>query len=83
MGKKKNDLLGEMTPTFSLAGASLGASVLGGAVQSKLPVGVANPLITTGSTVAAFIPLTATLGVFSFTSKKFKDLNKKIKGGKR
>ena len=78
--KKKNELLNEFTPTFQLAGAGLGSSILGGSLQSKIPTGTINPLTQTGSTIGTFIPLTATLGVASFTTKKLKKLGKKIKG---
>ena len=80
---KKNKILKEMKPTFKLAGASITSSLLGGALQPQLPSGIPNPLTTTGRVTGRFIPVVATVGVMSFTTKKLKKLEKKLKGRKK
>ena len=72
-----------MKPTLKLASVSIGSSILGRATQPKIPAGIANPLTTTGRVTGRFIPLTATMGGMSFTTKKLKTLEKKMKGGKK
>ena len=79
MVSKKNEVLKEFEPALGFAGASIGSSVLGGAFQSKLPAGVSNPLITTGSTIGTFVGPVVALGAFSFVTKKLKKVEKKIK----
>ena len=82
--KRKNGLLKEMKPTLGLAGLSVGSSMLGGALQSHLPAGVANPLTATGTATSKFVAPMAVLGVSSFMFKKLKKLEKKVKkGGKK
>ncbi len=80
---KKNKILKEMKPTFKLAGSSITSSLLGGALQPQLPARVQNPLITAGRVTGRFLPPIAILGVMSFTTKKLKKLEKKLKGRKK
>ena len=81
MGKKRKQesYLEDMTPTLAFAGGAVGASVLGGAMESKLPAGVTNPLTTTGKTMGTFVGPMATLGAMSITTKQLKRLESKIK----
>lgn len=83
MVKKKNEILEDFRPAFELGGLSIGSSVLGGSLQSKLPPGVSNPLITTGSTTATFVAPLVGLGALSFVSRKLKRVEKKVKGRKK
>jgi len=83
MAKKKNKILKEMKPAFKLAGASIASSILGGGLQSHVPAEVQNPLTTAGRVTGRFIPTVAVLGVTSFTTKKLKKLEKKLKGRKK
>lgn len=80
MGNKKNELLEEFKPSLQLSGFSIGSSLIGGSLNSKLPVGTPNPLTTTGSTSARFIAPTTAIGASSFTLKQLKKI--KMKGGK-
>lgn len=77
--KKKNKILEEMTPAMELSGFSIGSSILGGSLQSRIPAGVGNPLTAMGRTTGTFVSPLATLGVMSFTTKKLKKLNKKAR----
>ena len=81
--KKQNKILKEMKPTLSLASMSISSSILGGALQPKLPAGVSNPLTTTGRVTGTFIPPVATLGAFSIVKKQMKKVSKKVKGDKK
>ena len=81
--KKKNEILEDLGPTFTLAGGSLGASVLGGAFNTLLPAVTPNPLTTTGRVTSTFVAPLATLGAMSFVTRKLKKIEKKLKGGKK
>ena len=81
MKKKKKLLPEEFKPAFSLAGTSIGSSLLGGALQSKLPSGVTNPLTSIGSTTSKFISPIATIGATGFAFKQLKKIQ--MKGGKK
>jgi len=77
--KKQNKFLKEMKPAFSLASVSISSSILGGALQSKLPAGITNPLTTTGRVTGTFISPVATLGALSIVKKQMKKISKKAK----
>lgn len=77
--KSENEVLKEFKPALQLSGLSIGSSVLGGSLQSKLPPGVSNPLITTGSVTGDFISPVVALGAFGFVTKKLKKIEKQIK----
>lgn len=81
--RKKNEVLQEMKPTLSLAGLSIGSSVLGGTLQPHIPSEITNPLTKTGEVTGKFVAPMATLGVASFMFKKMKKLEKKVKIKKR
>jgi len=83
MKKKKNEIIKSLEPSFIFAGGAIGSSILGGALQSKLPAGISNPLTTTGLTMSKFVGPIAILGVTDFTMKKFKKLEKKMKKTKK
>jgi hypothetical protein len=84
MGKKKKKIIPEeFEPAFALGGLSLGSSLLGGALGTKLPAGNANPLTSIGTTTSKFIAPVATLGVMNFSFKQFNKLNKQMKGGNK
>ena len=84
MTKKKKSLLPkEFEPAFSLAGASIGSSILGGAFASKLPAGSVNPLTSMGTATAGFVGPVATIGVMGYTMKQLNKTKKKLKGGKK
>jgi len=76
--KRKNELLEEMKPAFGFAGASIGSSLLGGALQPHLPAGITNPLTVVGTTTSKFVSPMAVLGAGSYTLKKLKKLQKKV-----
>jgi len=81
--KKKNGLLKDLEPTFTLAGGSIGASMLGGAINPLLPAGTTNPLTSIGTTTSKFVGPMATLSAFGMVTKQLKKTQKKIKGGKK
>ena len=84
--RKQESYLEDMTPAFAFAGGAVGSSILGGALQSKIPAGVTNPLTTTGKTMGTFVGPVATIGVMGITTKQLKKLEskiKKVKGGKK
>ena len=78
MARKKR-IPKEFEPALSLAGLSIGSSILGGALQPHVPAGVTNPLTATGRVAGRFVSPLAVMGVAGFTFKKIKKLEKKIK----
>ena len=80
---KRNEILKEFKPGLAIAGTSIGASMLGGSLQSKLPIGVTNPLTKTGSTLGTFVGPIVTLGGLAVVKKQLKKTEKKLKGGKK
>jgi len=79
--RKRNEILEGMTPALSMGFGSVGASVLGGAIQSKLPAGAVNPLTKTGSVMGSFVGPVAVIGAGGIVLKKLKKI--KMKGGRR
>ncbi len=77
MAKKKR-MFKELKPAFGLAGLSIGSLLVGSSLQSKLPVGVTNPVTQIGVTGSKFVAPLGTIGFLSIISKQLK----KIKGGK-
>jgi hypothetical protein len=75
---RRNEIVEDFTPAFTMAGGSLGASILGGSLDSALPVGTTNPLTTTGSTLGRFTGPVATIGVLGITTKQFKKIENKL-----
>ena len=81
--KKEDSILEDMTPALTFAGGAMGASILGGAMESYLPAGMTNPLTTTGRTMGTFVGPMATIGVMGITTKQLKKLESKIKKVKK
>ena len=77
MKKKK---MNPFMPTFALAGGSLGMGMVGGAVASKLPAGMANPFTSAGNAMTPFIAPAASLGGAAMTMGLTKKLVKSTKG---
>ena len=79
--KKQNpsSIAEDLIPSLSFAGAGVGASVLGGSLQSHIPAGISNPLTTTGSTIGRFTGPVATIGAMSITTKQLRKLEGKMK----
>ena len=66
------------TPTFAMAGTSMGMSIVGGKLGEHLPAGSPNPLVTGGKSIAKFVPVTATFGSAGIASKQLKKMIKDI-----
>lgn len=87
---KGNSIVRGMRTPFIFAGGAMGASLLGGAFQSHIPAGMANPLTQTGATMIHFVAPVTAIGATGVvvkqlkkTQKKFKKkTKKKLKGGK-
>ena len=78
--KGKGSIMGDFTPAFGMAGASMGLGVVGGAIQPHLPAGMKNPMTEMGSSMVKFVPVTTALGGVSTTTKQLKKLIKSMKG---
>ena len=73
----------DLSPPLVLGGGSIGSSILGGALGSKLPPGTINPLTTTGTTLGGFVGPVATISAFGIVHKQLKKAKPKLKGGKK
>ena len=69
------DIANGLVPPLAFAGVGIGASVLGGALDSRIPAGMTNPLTATGSTFAAFTPAVATIGAGGIVLNQFRKIN--------
>ena len=82
MTKKKQNhssIAEDLIPSLSFAGAGIGASILGGSLQSHIPAGMSNPLTTTGSVMGRFMGPVATLGAMNVVTKQLKRLEGRMK----
>ncbi len=68
--KRRNEIAGDLVPAFTIGGAAIGSSILGASLDSKLPAGTANPLLTTGTTLGRFTGPVAVIGATSITLKQ-------------
>ena len=77
--KKKNEIVDDLAIPFTFAGGAIGSSVLGGAMDSFIPVGTANPLAVTGTTMSRFqSPITA-LSAGNIIFKQMRKIERRIK----
>jgi len=77
--KHKSNILKPMMPTFALAGGSMGMGIIGGAMASKLPAGMTNPMISAGKATANIIPMTVAVGGLGVTTTGIKRLMKEMR----
>ena len=77
--QKTSSIAEDLIPSLSFAGAGIGASVLGGSLQSHIPAGMSNPLTTTGSTIGKFTGPVVGIGAMSVVTKQLKRLEGRLK----
>ena len=81
MAKKKRitGIAKDMIIPFGLAGGAIGSSIVGGALQSKVPAGMKNPVTAAGSTMGKFVGPSTAIASAGIVMKQMNNLNKKIK----
>ena len=77
--KKVTGIARDLMPPLVLAGGAIGASVMGGALQSKIPAGMVNPLTTTGSTLGRFVGPVAAISAGGIVMKQLKKTKRKLR----
>ena len=77
--KKVTGIAKDLMPSIVLGGGAIGASVMGGAIQSKIPAGMVNPLTTTGSTLGRFVAPVAAISAGGIVLKQLKKVKRKVK----
>jgi len=76
MTKKKKTAQSVIKDTMIVGMGGVTMGLVGGAVQSQLPVGVANPLIASARVTSKFAPITMTIGMSSVALNQLNELNK-------
>ena len=79
----RNGIVSNLAPSFIVGGGAIGASILGGSLQSRIPAGVSNPLLTTGTTLGGFVAPIAVIGAGGVILKQLNRTKRKIKGGRK